>query len=405
MAEIEPLSPDNPPPDIDDASVPLHAPDKAEGKSFADIRRAFFEDDNAHFAEAAVEVEGEGAAPEGAEPVKAIAQLDPNKGGEPTAAELIEAGEQDLGVEPEAGQPPADPAPTADTQEFRTQDGLRYRLVGQDGAVRDPLAELQGASIEVFHDGAYRKIPVEKLPVYLNNALLFNKAQGSLAQARQTLQQREEELVRRESDVERFFSDPDYRAKVESELERLASPEGQLEQTQEQLQQYRQRDEQTEQTQAAQMVQTQVVVPVVGRLAEQNPLVSQGVIEAMLGAAVGQFPPGALKLSRTRDGGWSPVNPAAWGRFTQILKADLPAAVAAEQQRLAGLKGTPKDDTGVAARKSQAAQEAETVRKELRVNRTAQRMPQSQGLPPNRERPREPITTIQQGRRWLNSDD
>lgn len=402
--------------EVADENLPDHA-DDGKIQSFADIRRNFFGSEAADAPGMDEIGQDEPDAIEtlsaGEDPARARLQNIGKKASaeDPPVTDLIE-GEEEEGVEGDGkaaskGRPEGVEAAAATTaQEFRTPDGYRYRLVGADGKPRDVLAELKGTSLEVFADGEFRKIPIEKLPVVVNNAVLFNKQQGALAQAKQSLSEREQAIVDREAEVERFFSDPEYRARVERELEEAASPEGQLKIKDQQVQEARNEVAIRDMQEAQVLVNDNIVSPVLNAIAEHHPLVSTAVIESFYSAAMMEFQPGDLKLVKGRDDQFKPVNPRHWQRLSHILQHDLPAKVAAEQQRLAGLgvkQGqNPKDD--VASRKTKAAAGAKVVREELRVNRTAQRLPHSAGLRPNRDKPRPAITTIQQGRKWLNGD-
>lgn len=422
--DVEVLTPDNPPPAADDPSVPQFAEDaggKGKVLSFAERRRAFFNDlEDSTVGEVTDDEPDEVAAPEPSkQPVKArLATLGEKvaAAAEPTAAELVEQATADaVGDDTGEGggtgaETPAAETQGSDAQEFRTADGLRYRAIGPKGELFDPLSEFSGHNLEVFFDGKWHGVPVEKLPAYLGNALLFNRQQKTLAESRQQLQQREAQLAEREAEIDRFFSDAEYRRAVEAELDKLQTPEGQLELREQELRQERQQRQGRELQEATQVVQTHVVEPVLAQLVKDNPLVGENMIGAMYASALTRFPPGALKVVRQRDG-FYPVNPTAWAEFTRLLQEELPAGVAAEQQRLAAL-ATPKNGDepkqqgkpskeDVAARKSKADQEAALVRGELAKNRVATRTSQSAGLPPNREKPKQRITTIQGAKKWL----
>ncbi len=428
--DLEMLSDQNPPPSLDDASVPIHeepkAPERAKPKepSFIERRRAFFDDladEPDPLSQATGAAEPEAPSAPGRDPARErLDRLMTPEAESPTAASLLEEEAREPAVTKPADQAtekpaekPAEKAP----EEFRTADGLRYRGRSADGTLVDPLSSLGGLTIEVYEDGQWREIPAERVPHALQQAMRFNREQHELAAARAALAERQRELeaatqalAREYADLERYRRDPDYRARVDQELERLGTAEGQVEELQRQVRELRtqlqSRTEHDDTRVAAELVATQVVAPALEALAKAHPALEWDDIQTIYAAGLAQFPPGSLKMQRGQDGRFYPLNPTAWQAFEQFLKADLPARVQAKARRLAERIGTPQSPKdSVAARQTRADKEAATVRAELARNQAASRHTQGAGLPPGREAPRRPIRTIQDGRKWLQDEE
>lgn len=439
---VEQLTPDNPPPSVDDRSVPqfdeAHEA-KQRAATIGERRRSFFSD-SADEAPArprparppkpagkpaqknAPQATDEGAADHrrvlftdymteeevGEHAERLVEELDEGEGTEP--AEPEEAAGEPAEAETEAGEPQPEAQPGAQEIEFRNADGMRYRVRRPDGKYSD-LSALSGHHIEVPFNGEYRAVPADKVPNLLGLGLLYSQksqairqAEEQIEQERYRLHQAAQQLQQERDEIDRYWSDPEYRALVEREREYMETPEGRAQAERRRNERLQEQIAERDRREARDLVYNQQIAPAFEQLVKENPLVKPEKIGKLLKAAMAEFGHRDLELRRT-ERGWVPVNWPAWNRFQKLLREDWPAEVRAEQAELAELVGKQKKQSDDEVRKAKAEAEAAMTKAELARNAAASKVPSTPGLAPSRERPRQRITTIQQGRAWLRGED
>jgi hypothetical protein len=378
---IPELTEENPPPSVDDPTVPLFE-EETEAPPTPDERRTEFfgdtEPEPAEFIEPAEEPV------ETPEPETEITE------DEPPVAEVSDAAKP---LEPEKE---VEPAPAED---YRNAAGVRYRF--REGEETKALPE--NSAIELFYNGEYRDIPADKVPTLLAHGLIYSDKSQQISEQAERMKQYEayvndeaQKVAEHLKDLERLSSDPDYRDRFIEETDKLRTPEGQLEISERRRQQSDTQITNFQLMQQRQMVTKGQVEPAVAAAMEGNELVDKGYAGFLLNSLLAELPERSLELGW--DGvQWVPKHRPAWNRFQEILRRDLPAAVKAEQTRLEGLLSTKDQELEVA----EAEKEAATTKAELARNAAASKVPSTAGLPESRSQPRKRIKTVQAGRKWL----
>jgi len=437
---VIPLEPNNPPPDIDNPAIPLADPvadAKASSANIHDAKRDFFadaSDDEPPATPHTPPKPTEAAPPAKDEPAVAT----PKEGDKDDDDDLIPQPDDDA-IPAEDQQiidewneekaerarqaldkakktedktddtkPPEEPAADDAATEFKTDAGLTYKVTTSDGKTVD-LAQ-KDAKLVLNFNGKETEVDVSKIPDLVSMGLssgtknLQVKHQlGQLTQEAQRLQRVSAELEAREGDINRFWTDPDYRAAVEKNMEEANRPENRVAMAEAKTARVEQEAVHKESVNYANWYESTHVGPKLEQLSAAHPGVPPDVIQDKYNVVLAQF--GETELAVTRQGNqFVASSPQAWARFQSMLDHDLPAMIAKVDSDIKATMNGSTEAAELEAKKAKAEAEAANTKAELLRNKAADRQPKSSGLPPNREKPAPKIKTYQDGKKWLQED-